>query len=307
MQTFQQLVILNLSQQVMAAVMQTVRTAGQKQLSEDVSSLMATLTRFLFGLPFVLAYLGALMTVYGWSLPPIGAEFLTFTFVAAVSQIIGTVLLIRMFSFRNFTVGTAYARTEAFLTAVVGALFFSEVVSLPGWIAVSTSIVGVVLITVARGNRVEGGLLGQLFTPVAGMGVASGLGFALASLSLRRASLSLGDPNFLATAALTLVAVISIETMLLGVIIAVRDRGQFTAMRGKLKIGTFIGATSMLGSVGWFTAMTLEQASYVRAFGQIEFVFAMLVSTRLFREQYTRNELVGIALIAVSSVALVFF
>ncbi len=290
-----------------AAAMQTVRTAGQKRLSEDVSNLMATLTRFLFGLPFALAYLGALMKVYNWALPPIGAEFVTFTFIAAVSQIVGTVLLIRMFTFRNFTVGTAYARTEAFLTAVVGALFFSEVISLPGWIAVSTSIVGVVLITVARGSLVEGGLLGQLFTPVAGMGVVSGLGFALASLSLRRASLSLGDPNFLATAALTLVTVIAIETALLGVIIAVRDRAQFTAMRGRLKIGTFIGATSMLGSVGWFTAMTLEQASYVRAFGQIEFVFAMLVSTRLFRERYTRNELVGIALIAASSVTLVFF
>ncbi len=290
-----------------AAVMQTVRTAGQKRLSEDVSAQMATLTRFLFGLPFALAYLGVLMNVYSWAPPPIGAEFITFTFIAAVSQIIGTVLLIRMFTFRNFTVGTAYARTEAFLTAVVGALFFSEIISLPGWIAVSTSIVGVVLITVARGSRVEGGLLGQLFTPIAGMGVASGLGFALASLSLRRASLSLGDPNFLATAALTLVAVISIETVLLGSLIAVRDRDQFSAMRGRLKIGTFIGATSMLGSVGWFTAMTLEQASYVRAFGQIEFIFAMLVSTRLFRERYTRKELVGIALIAASSVALVFF
>ena len=287
--------------------MQTVRTAGQKRLSEDVSNLMATLTRFLFGLPFALAYLGALMTVYGWVPPPIDAEFLTFTFIAAVSQIVGTVLLIRMFSFRNFTVGTAYARTEAFLTAVLGALFFSEVVSLPGWAAISTSIVGVVLITVAQGNKVEGGLLGQLFTPIAGMGVASGLGFALAALSLRRASLSLGDPNYLATAALTLVTIIAIETVLLGVIVAVRDREQFTAMRGKLKIGTFIGATSMLGSVGWFTAMTLEQASYVRAFGQVEFVFAMLVSTQLFRERYTRKELVGIALIAASSVALVFF
>ncbi len=63
----------------------------------------------------------------------------------------------------------------------------------------------------------------------------------------------------------------------------------------------------MLGSVGWFTAMTLEQASYVRAFGQIEFIFAMLVSTLFFRERYTRNELVGIALIAACSVALVFF
>ncbi len=290
-----------------AAAMQTVRTAGQKRLSEDVSNLMATLTRFLFGLPFALAYLGALMIIYGWAPPPIDTEFLTFTFIAAVSQIIGTVLLIHMFRFRNFTVGTAYARTEAFLTAVLGALFFSEVVSLPGWAAISTSIVGVVLITVARGSQIEGGLLRQLFTPIAGMGVTSGLGFALAALSLRRASLSLGDPNFLATAALTLVTVIAIETVLLGVIVAVRDREQFTAMRGKLKIGTFIGATSMLGSVGWFTAMTLEQASYVRAFGQIEFIFAMLVSTRLFRERYTRNELVGIALIAASSVALVFF
>jgi drug/metabolite transporter (DMT)-like permease len=290
-----------------AAAMQTVRTAGQKHLSEDVSNLMATLTRFLFGLPFALVYLGALMTIYDWAPPIIGAEFITFTFIAAVSQIVGTVLLIHMFSFRNFTVGTAYARTEAFLTAVVGALFFSEVVSIPGWIAISTSIVGVVLITFTRGSLFEGGLLKQLFTPIAGIGITSGLGFALAALSLRRASLSLGDPNFLATAALTLVTVITIETILLSIIVAIRDREHFTAMRGKLKIGAFIGATSMLGSVGWFTAMTLEQASYVRAFGQVEFVFAMLVSTLLFRERYTRNELLGIALIAVSSVALVFF
>ena len=290
-----------------AAAMQTVRTAGQKRLSEGVSNLMVTLTRFLFGLPFALAYLGALITLQGWAPPPVGSEFIIFTFIAAVSQIIGTILLIQMFSYRNFTVGTAYARTESFLTAVLGALFFSEIISLPGWLAISTSIVGVVLITLARGNGVEGSLFGQLFTPIAGMGVTSGLGFALAALSLRRASLSLGDPNFLATAALTLVAVIAIETVLLGAVIAFRDPKQFVVMRGKLRIGTFIGATSMLGSVGWFTAMTLEQASYVRAFGQIEFVFAMLVSTRLFREKFTSKELAGIALIAASSIALVFF
>jgi drug/metabolite transporter (DMT)-like permease len=290
-----------------AAAMQTVRTSGQKRLSEDVSNLMATLTRFLFGLPFALAYLGALMSISRWAPLSLGTEFFTFTFIAAVSQIVGTVLLIHMFSFRNFTVGTAYARSEAFLTAVVGALFFSEVVSLPGWVAISTSIVGVVLITVTQGGRMEGGFLKQLFTPIAGIGVVSGLGFSLASLSLRRASLSLGDPNFLVTSAITLVTVIAIETVLLGGIIAIRDRDQFTAMRGRLRIGMFIGVTSMLGSVGWFTAMTLEQASYVRAFGQIEFVFAMLVSTRFFREQYTRNELIGIALIALSSIALVFF
>ena len=168
------------------------------------------------------------------------------------------------------------------------------------------SIIGVIFITVARGSWVNSNLLEQLFSPIAGIGVASGLGFSLASLSLRRASLSLGDPNFLATAALTLVSIITIETVLLGIIITLRNRDEFKAMSGRLGISTFIGATSMLGSVGWFTAMTLEQASYVRAFGQIEFVFAMLVSTHFFKENYTRGELVGISLIALSSIALVF-
>ena len=31
-----------------------------------------------------------------------------------------------------------------------------------------------------------------------------------------------------------------------------------------------IGACGMLASVGWFTAMTLQNASYVRAVGQVE-------------------------------------
>ena len=71
------------------------------------------------------------MTVYCWAPPPIGAELIIFTLIAAVSQIVGIILLIRMFTFRNFTVGTAYARTVAFLTAVVGALLFSEIIPFP--------------------------------------------------------------------------------------------------------------------------------------------------------------------------------
>ena len=53
----------------------------------------------------------------------------------------------------------------------------------------------------------------------------------------------------------------------------------------------------MLGSVGWFTAMTLINATYVRALGQVELIFTFLTSVFFFKEKITSNELVGTVLI----------
>ena len=40
-----------------AVLMQTIRTAGQKQLTQHLDPVTVTLVRYLFGLPFVLLYL----------------------------------------------------------------------------------------------------------------------------------------------------------------------------------------------------------------------------------------------------------
>ena len=58
-----------------------------------------------------------------------------------------------------------------------------------------------------------------------------------------------------------------------------------------------VGIAGMLGSVGWFTAMTIQNAAYVRALGQIELVFTFIAAQVVFRERSTRLELGGIALI----------
>ena len=58
-----------------------------------------------------------------------------------------------------------------------------------------------------------------------------------------------------------------------------------------------VGVSGMLGSVGWFTAFTLHNASYVRAVGQIELVFTFMATTLFFGERVGRAELAGIALI----------
>lgn len=281
-----------------AVVMQTVRTAGQKHLTTHLDATAATLVRFLFGLPFVVIYLVALVLWFDAELPAFNAVFIGHAIFASVTQILATVLLIYLFSLRNFAVGTTYARTEAFLTALLGATLFGEWISLEGWVAIVVSVAGVIVLTVARTGLGEDMLLHRLWNRAAAVGLASGLFFALCSLSIRKASLSFGIDNFLLTAGVTLVTMVSIQTVVTVVHVAVRSPQQFMLIARQWRVCLFVGITSALGSIGWFTAMTLERASYVKALGQIEFVFALVVSALFFREHSSALELTGMALVA---------
>ena len=53
----------------------------------------------------------------------------------------------------------------------------------------------------------------------------------------------------------------------------------------------------MLASAGWFTAMTIQNAAYVRALGQIELLFTFAASIFLFHERPNRTEVIGIVLV----------
>ena len=107
----------------MAALLQSVRTAAQKQLTSDISAEGATLVRYLFGLPFALLYLA--VQVQGIQLPRLGPTFLFSVLAAGALQIVATVLLIRLFKLRNFAVGSTYVRAEILVTALLGVSFFS--------------------------------------------------------------------------------------------------------------------------------------------------------------------------------------
>jgi len=281
-----------------AVVMQTVRTAGQKQLTAHLDPIAVTLVRFLFGLPFAAVYLACVAAWSDASLPPLNGTFVVYTALGGVAQIIATVLLIHLFSLRNFAVGTTYARTEAFLTAFIGALFFDEWISIQGWVAIVISVAGVVVLTIARSHVDSGSVLGRLWNRAAAIGLASGLGFALASLSIRKASLSFGIDDFLLSAGMTLVLMVILQTFIMVVYVAVRSPTQFAIIARQWRVSLFVGLTSALGSIGWFTAMTVERAAYVKALGQVEFLFALVISTLFFRERTTRVELMGMTLVA---------
>jgi drug/metabolite transporter (DMT)-like permease len=65
-----------------------------------------------------------------------------------------------------------------------------------------------------------------------------------------------------------------------------------------------VGLFSMAGSFCWFAAFSLQSAAYVFAVGQVELIFSLAVSVLVFRERVSGREMGGIALLAVSILAI---
>lgn len=65
-----------------------------------------------------------------------------------------------------------------------------------------------------------------------------------------------------------------------------------------------VGISGVAASMGWFTAMTIQNVAYVRALGQIELIFTFVASYFFFHERINRTEVVGVILIAACIVIL---
>ena len=116
-------------------------------------------------------------------------------------------------------------------------------------------------------------------------------------MSYRGASLSLGGEGFLMQAAFTLACVTLFQTIVMAIYMRLREPGQITRVIQAWKVAAWVGLSGMMGSAGWFTAMTIQNAAYVRALGQIELVFTFASSYFLFHERIRPMELLGIVLV----------
>ena len=277
---------------LLAATMQAVRTAAQKSLVVSISPLGATLVRYLFGLPFVAMYLGWLLVDRGVPIPAVNTLFITYGIAAGFLQIFATILLIRLFTLRNFAVGSCYTRTEILITAVIGLTVFGELVSGLGWMAMSACVVGLVLITLSKSGKIS-----DLWNLSSLYGLGAGLAFSLTSLLIRQASLSFGLDDAMFTAALTLAYMILVQTLMCLAMLVRQNAAELRIIMREWKTSMFVGATSVVGSAGWFTAFTLERAAYVKTLGQVEFVLTLAISIFYFKERPKKMELLGMAVL----------
>lgn len=282
---------------IAAALFQNVRTALQKHLTGSLSTYGATFTRFVYGVPLALAYVVGLNQIGGLSLPMVGTSFSLWVLLGSVSQILATAALLACFRQRNFAVGTAFSKSEVVQAALFGLLFLGESLTWLGTAAIALGSVGVMLIAADKGRLGLRSLLAGLAGRAAMLGLVSGALFATSAVAFRAAALETQHDSFLMAAGWTLLASVTLQTLMLGLWLHVREPGQLAAVFASWRLSGLVGVTGVLGSACWFTAMTIQQVAYVRTLGMIELVFTFLVSILIFREKPSRRETLGILLL----------
>jgi drug/metabolite transporter (DMT)-like permease len=281
---------------LLAAFMQALRNALQKQLSTEVSVTGVTLARFIWALPLAVGYLSALYSWQPYPVPAFTPFFLLIIIAVAVVQIIGNMLLVRLFTLRNYAIGAGLAKSEAIIAAILGVLLFNEILSPLGWLGVSLGAAAVLLLS--------GSSLRYFSWPVLLLGLCCGLSFALNSLWVRQASLMLPLPS-LHSAAWVLTLVILVQTLLLLAFVCGREPQTLRQLWQKPGLTLVISGSSFLGSVGWFTAFSLASVAMVKTLGQIEVLIMLLISALWFKEQLQKRALSGLVLIILAAIAVI--
>lgn len=290
---------------VAAAFLQNLRSALQKHLKGRLSTAGAAYVRFFYAWPFALLYVYALHRWGGLSLPQPNAVFIMYCLLGSVAQILFTVFLLWMFSFRNFAVGTTFSKLEVVQVALLGAVILGDHLSVAAVLAIVISAFGVVAMSVGQSRITLRALVLGLAQKPTLIGLASAAFVGGSVVFFRGAALSLQHESAAMAAAYALAVSLLMQTLIMGVYLRWREPGELTRVIVHWRWAGTVGVVGVLGSIGWFSAFTLENAAHVRALGQIELVFTFMATTMVFREHVNWRETLGMVLVVVGILILI--
>ena len=176
---------------IVAAFCQNLRSALQKHLKGKLSTGGATYVRFFYAWPFAVLYVFGLNTWGEMPIPEIKGLFLLYCVLGGLSQIIFTGLLVWLFSFRNFAVGTTFSKTETVQVALLAFLLLGDTLTLGAIFAIVVSVMGVMAMSLAQTNITFKTLFTGLTEKSTMIGLASGLFLGASVVFFRGAALEL--------------------------------------------------------------------------------------------------------------------
>lgn len=289
-----------------AAFLQTVRFMLQKHLSQvSLSASGATFARFLYSAPIAAVLCSLFLAYKGQGVPDLARSFPIYSVVGAIAQITATVCTVMLFGRRNFAVGLTFTKTAVLMSVPVGWVLLGDSVSALGLFAISLGFCGVLALSGASESTDV--WWRRLISPSAALGLLGGALFSVSGVAYRGATLAVQSPEPFVRSLVTLAIVTSLQMTMMALWLYVKDRAEISRVLGAWRSASFIGLTSLGGSLGWFTAYTLENAAYVNAVGQVELIFGIAASVLFFREKISKREFLGIALISASVLGLIIW
>ncbi len=282
---------------MVAALFQTWRTAMQQKLRGLLGVNAAGFVRYLYAIPVGLVFVAVYTWVTGHRLPQPNAAFLAYAAAGGFLQIIGTSLLIMAFGYRNFAVGTAYAKTEAVQGAIAAWIVLGEALAPAAWLGIAIGVVGVLVLSLAGRGLKGRELLAATVQPAALCGLGAGLVFAFTSIFIKSANFALGGTDLIHQALFTLVVTNILQTLMQGSWLWWREPDEFRKAFATWRSSAWVGALSACGSACWFTAFALAPVALVRAVGQVEMVFTFAFSRFYLKERIRRADMLGLVLV----------
>ncbi len=284
---------------LLGAAGQTARNAMQRELTPRLGALGATLVRFLFGFPFALLFLAAVLAWSHVDLPTINRDFALWIFLGALTQIAGTALMLMTMEQRSFVVTVAYLKTEPVLVALMGLAFLGDALTFGMALAILVAMTGVALISVKH-QALTGGMRPAL------LGLSSAALFAASAIGYRGAILSLHQASFVLGATFSLAAGLSLQTLLLLAWLILFKHDTLKQLAALWRPSLLAGFSGAAASQCWFLAFAPATAASVRTLALVEILFAQGVTHFIFRQKTSMRETAGIILLLAGAVLIVW-
>ena len=287
-----------------ASLSQTLRSVFQKNLIEDVGVLASAYSRFIFALPFV-----ALLTVFFLDtqelviLKNFSSTVWFFLIAASICQILFTIILIKLFTLRSFAIGVAFSKTEVIQTTlleiiIVGFILTSQVLS-----AIIIGFIG--MLFMSKQKLIGNVGYNKLFFKQVTLGVSCGIFLGLSSVLYKVALDGVTSDLIYKKVLILSFLALAFQSAIFGIYILVTE-GTQNALKLMLiwKRGLPVGFFACAATFCWFYAFSLVDATLVRAVGQLDIVFSVLISFIFYKERIKPFELIGMSLITISILAL---
>ncbi|MGZ3288393.1 MAG: EamA/RhaT family transporter, partial [Xanthobacteraceae bacterium] len=255
---------------IVAAAAQTVRNATQRGLTTRLGTVGATHVRFLFGFPFALIFLIAVMVALRQELPRPPLIYWAWVIDGALTQIAATALMLAAMNDRSFVVVYAYIKTEPVQVALFGLVFLGDAVTPVMAAAILIATTGVVTMALKPGTSAD--LKSTL------LGLGAGAMFALSAVGFRGGILSLALPSYVMAATFTVVVGLVLQSVLLSLYLWLRNPDVLVSIVRAWRPSLFAGFMGALASQFWFLAFALATAASVRTLALVEVLFAQAIA-----------------------------
>ena len=173
--------------------------------------------------------------------------------------------------------------------------------------AIILSFMGVVMITVAEKHIEPKKLWQRILTPSALIGLGCGAFFGITGVLLREAILALETGHFFVKGSYSLVYVLTLQAIIMSAITIFKKASEFKVMILNAPKTLMVGITNSIATLGWFISFSLTHSAHVYMVGQIEVIFSILLSRKIFKENISKLELTGMFIVVGSIILLVLY